>query len=120
MYIENDGSNRRDYSAYLHREIVPSTSDKASRYMLRVEIINRNFDTVLREYESKISKGELKSSAVEYNGILSTRIDGAFDKELHGSVVLMRVRDKTIRLSTDAESFRPDFNTILSTVKFVE
>lgn len=45
---------------------------------------------------------------------------GTFEKELRGSVVLMKVRDKTIRFSTDADTFKPDFQTILGTVKISE
>ena len=32
----------------------------------------------------------------------------------------MRVRDKTIRFSTDADVFKPDFQAVLDTVKFVQ
>ena len=60
------------------------------------------------------------SSSVEYNGNSATRLDGAFSKELRGSVVLMKVRDKTIRFSTDADTLKPDFQAVLETVKYVE
>lgn len=120
VYIENDGSNRGDYKAYLNPVAVPSASNKASRFALRLEIINKNLDTVLNDYQSRLKKGELTSSSTEFNGISATRIDGTFEKELHGSVVLMKVRDKTIRFSTDADIFKPDFQTILGTVKIAE
>ena len=32
----------------------------------------------------------------------------------------MKVRDKTLRFSTDADTFKPDFEAILKTVKFVQ
>lgn len=120
VYIENDGSNRGDYKAYLNPVAVPSASNKASRFALRLEIINKNLDTVLNDYQSRLKKGELTSSSTEFNGISATRIDGTFEKELRGSVVLMKVRDKTIRFSTDADTFKPDFQTILGTVKIAE
>ena len=120
VYIENDGSNRGDYQAYLNPVAVPSASNKASRFALRLEIINKNLDTVLNDYQSRLKKGELTSSSTEFNGICATRIDGTFEKELRGSVVLMKVRDKTIRFSTDADTFKPDFQTILGTVKIAE
>ena len=69
---------------------------------------------------SLLKKGDLTSSSVEYNGNTATRIDGAFSKDLRGSVVLMKVRDKTLRFSTDADTFKPDFEAILKTVKFVQ
>ena len=120
VYIENDGSNRGDYKAYLNPVAVPSASNKASRFALRLEIINKNLDTVLNDYQSRLKKGELTSSSTEFNGISATRIDGTFEKELRGSVVLMKIRDKTIRFSTDADTFKPDFQTILGTVKIAE
>lgn len=120
VYVDKDGVDRGDYKAYLHPAVVPPASSKDSRFALRVEILNQDFDAVLRQYESLLKKGDLTSSTPEFNGNASTRIDGAFSKELRGSVVLMKVRDKTIRFSTDADSFKPDFQSILDTVKFVE
>ncbi len=120
VYIANDGSDRGDYKAYFHPVSVPSITNKNSRFALRLEIINKNMDTVLNEYQSRLKKGELTSSSTEFNGISATRIDGTFEKELRGSVVLMKVRDKTIRFSTDADTFKPDFQTILGTVKIAE
>ena len=95
-------------------------SNKESRFALRIEVLNSDYDKVLGQYASLLKKGDLVSSSVEYNGNSATRLDGAFSKELRGSVVLMKVRDKTIRFSTDADTFKPDFQAVLETVKYVE
>lgn len=120
VYVDKDGTNRTDYVAYFHPVSVPPVSSKDSRYALRLEILNRNFDDVLKSYKSLIDKGDLKSSTPEYNGNASTRLDGAFSKELRGSVVLMSVRDKTIRLSADADTFKPDLAAVLETIEFIQ
>lgn len=117
VYIDRDGSDRADYVAYLHPKEVPSIHNKDSRFAMRLEIINKDFNTVLKNYEQKVKKGELSSSSVEFNGIAATRIDGALSKELRGTVVLMKVNDKTIRFSTDADTFKPDFEAVLKTLK---
>lgn len=117
VYIDRDGSDRGDYVAYLHPKEVPSIHNKDSRFAMRLEIINKDFNTVLKNYEQKVKKGELSSSSVEFNGIAATRIDGALSKELRGTVVLMKVNDKTIRFSTDADTFKPDFEAVLKTLK---
>ena len=120
VYVDKDGSDRGDYKAYFHPGTVPSVSNKASRFAFRVEVLNSDFDKVLSQYSSLLKKGDLVSSSVEFNGDSATRIDGAFSDDLRGSVVLMKVRDKTIRFSTDADTFKPDFETVLGTVKYVE
>ena len=118
-----DGGDRGDYKAYLHPVIVPPTSTNSNnpnKFALRLEILNSDFNKTLEQYASLLKKGDLTSSSVEYNGNTATRIDGAFSKDLRGSVVLMKVRDKTLRFSTDADTFKPDFEAILKTVKFVQ
>ena len=120
VYVDRNGSDRGDYRAYLHPMLVPPVSGQTSRFALRLEILNSDFDKVLGQYTSLIKKGDVKSSSVEFNGNAATRLDGAFSKDLRGSVVLMRVRDKTIRFSTDADTFKHDFETILATVTFVQ
>jgi hypothetical protein cdiviTM7_01856 len=119
-YVDQDGTDRGDYKAYLHPGTVPPARSNTSRFAVRLEVLNSDFDKVLSQYANQLKKGELTSSSVEFNGNAATRLDGAFSKELRGSVVLMRVRDKTIRFSTDADVFKPDFQAVLDTVKFVQ
>ena len=120
VFVEADGSNRGDFKAYFHPTAVPPISDRDGRFAVRLEILNRDYDTVLRQYESQLKRGDLSSSTPEYNGNPSTRIDGQFSDAVRGSVVLMRVRDKTIRFSSDAETFKEDFDTLLATVDFAD
>lgn len=119
-YVDKDGSDRGDFRAYFHPMSVPPVAGKVSRFAMRLEILNMDFDRVLGQYASQLKKGELVSSSVEYNGNAATRIEGSFTKDLRGVAVLMRVRDKTIRFSADADTFKPDFNTVMTTVKFVQ
>lgn len=120
VYVDKDGTDRGDYRAFLHPTTVPSLSNAASRFAFRVEILNKNLDDVLNTYQAKLKKGELTSSSVEANGIAATRLDGTFDKDLRGAAILFKLRDKTVRLSTDADTFKPDFQTILNTIKVSE
>lgn len=120
VYIDKDGSDRGDYEAYFHPKSVPPIKSKESKFMMRMEIINKDFDTVLNTYASQLKKGDLTSSTPEYNGIASTRLDGAFSKDLRGAVVLMRVRDKTLCFSTDADTFKPELEAVLATLKVVQ
>ncbi len=120
VYVDNDGSNRGDYKAYLHPMTVPPVKNSTSRFAMRLEILNKDYDKVMYQYRAALKKGRLTSSSVEFNGNASTRLDGAFSKDLRGTVVLMKINDKTVRFSTDADTFKPDFESVLSTVKFVQ
>lgn len=120
VYVDKDGSDRRDYKAYFHPTQVPPVDRDTSNFTFRLEILNQDYDKVVQGYADRLKKGELTSSSPEYNGNASIRFDGAFTKDLRGAVVLMRNRDKTVRFSTDADIFKPDFAAVLETVKLVQ
>lgn len=104
-----DGSGME---AYLHPKTVPSVS-QGQQFAVEVKVLDRSNDQVLRTYESLVKKGDLKSSQVVVNGFSAIRLDGAFSKEIKGSMVMFKVRDKTLVLATDAETFRSDFDNIV-------
>lgn len=109
VYIDKEG---QIYEAYLHPITVHPVSSKRP-YALRVSISNKTYDRSLAEFESLVKKGELKSSPVTVNGFTGNRLDGVFPGDIEGSMVLFKVRDKTLRVYTESPSFRDDFNNII-------
>ena len=116
-YIESDTSGRGDYAAYLNPVTVPPVSN-TQQFALRVTIQNRDYDEVLDSYSGLVEEGALRSSSVSSNGKSGTRLDGNFSDDIRGSLVVFRVRDKTITLRTDAETFKPDFDALIKTIDF--
>lgn len=108
------------FKAYLNPGFVPSTDVENQRYALRVLIENTDFDKVVSEYNELVKKGDLKSSQTSSNGQSGTRLDGNFSKDVRGAVVMYKVRDKTVSIFTDADTFKPDFENIIKTIKFNE
>jgi hypothetical protein len=106
------------FKAYLNPIFVPSTDADGQRYALRVVIENDGFDKVVSQYDSQVKSGDLKSSQTSSNGQSGTRLDGNFSKDVRGAVVIYKVRDKTVSIFTDADTFKPDFEEIIKTIKF--
>lgn len=117
VYIGKDISNGGDYEAYLHPVKVNPVSP-TEIYALRVSVLDKDYDAILKTYESLIKKGDLKSSAFATDGANGTRLDGNFTKDIRGSAVIMKIRDKTLVVRTDAETFRGDFEKIITTIRF--
>jgi hypothetical protein len=65
-----------------------------------------------------VKKGDLKSSAVSADGSNGTRLDGKFTKDIRGAAVLFKIRDKTLTLRSDADTFKTDFDALIKTIKF--
>lgn len=119
VYLGNGESGSGEtYTAYFNPGHVPTISS-TQQFALRLTIANQTYESVVGNYSSLVKKGTLKSSVVTTNGLSGTRIDGQFSKTLDGSVVLFKVRDKTLELQTDSPSFESDFNnTVVPSLTF--
>lgn len=118
VYIARDVSQGKGtYEAYLNPITVPPVSTQ-QQYALRVLIEEKDYGQVVKTYESLVKKGDLKSSATSANGENGTRLDGSFSKDIRGAAVIYKIRDKTITLRTDADTFKPDFENIIKTIQF--
>lgn len=117
VFINKDVSQGGTYESYLNPVSVPPVT-AAQQYALRVTIEEKDYDKALATYEALVKKGDLRSSAVTINGTNGTRIDGNFTKDIRGSAVVFKIRDKTVTLRTDADTFKTDFNALITTIKF--
>jgi len=127
IYVDQDGVNSSEYSAYFNPTSVP-TIKNGTPYALRVRVIGNTIGNVLRMYEGKIRQGELSSSPVRLVDATDdpntaygkgTRIDGQFEQTINGSAVFFDIRGRTLQIFTDNAAFSGDFNdTILKTLKY--
>lgn len=121
VYVANDGSSSgKGYEAYLNPGIVPPVDQTTSRYAIRVAILNTPYEEVLDDFQARVEKGDLKSSPTKVNGQTGTRLDGNFSKDVRGAAVIYKIRDKTAIVRTDADTFKPDFETLIQTISFIE
>lgn len=105
------------YQAYLHPGVVPPISG-TQQYALEVKIEEKDYDQVVQSYDGLVKAGKLRSSPVTANGENGTRLDGNFTNDIRGAAVIFRIRDKTLTLKTDADTFKPDFENIVPTLKY--
>jgi hypothetical protein len=120
VYVSNDGTKGSGYEAFFNPGAVPSLDAASSRYALRVAIVNEQYEDTIAEYESLVKKGELKSSTVKANGENGTRLDGNFSKDIRGAAVIFKIRDKSVIVQTDADTFKSDFEALVQTITFVQ
>lgn len=119
VYVDQDTSTTGNrYAAYLNPITVPPISANSSRFALRVTIENIDYDKRLDSYKNSITKGELSSRPITINGHDGTRLDGSIERDIRGSAVLFKVRDKTMTVFTEADTFKADFENIIKTIDF--
>lgn len=117
VYVNKDTSSGGSYEAYLNPLTVPTVS-VSQQYALRVTIQDKDYDQVIKTYEPLVKNGSLTSSSIKVNDASGTRLDGTFSKDIKGYAVIFKIRDKTLTMRADAETFKNDFNKIVPTIKF--
>lgn len=121
VYIQNDGSNNSDFEAFFAPVQVNSTKSKDSRYALRFTIKDKPFETVQKDYQTKVNKGELKATIFNADDtrITGSLYQGTLDKNMIGQVLIIKVNDKTAILQTDVdnENYRTDFEALIKTLR---
>ena len=103
-------------NGYFYPVVVPGLQSKTA-YALRIELVDSDYSSVLAQHDSQIKDGSLRVSAIippKMNGVANvqpgTRLDGALDQDITGSMVIIKVRDKTLEVYTQSNDFLNDFN----------
>lgn len=94
---------------------VPGVKNEQS-YALRVELTDTSYAKSIEKISGDVEKGTLQSVAFradKVKSVLGIRVDGEIEREKVGAAIYLPLRDKTIMISTQAEQFLNDFNTIV-------
>jgi hypothetical protein len=120
-YVDTS-STSEPISAYFHPDQVPGINSRAA-YSLRVELVSSDYSQALQQFSGFIKQGTVTSKAFlppKLNGIgnaqpgtlLSGQINSA-DSTQRGEMLIIRVRDKTLKISTQSNDYLNDFNNII-------
>ncbi len=120
-YIEEGRSGNTELTGYLHPNFVPDTRGETS-YALRFEVVGQSYDQVLKAFDSPVKAGRASVGAYRAPKVqqaLGAYITGEIASKKEGQMVLFPVRDKTIKIWTEGQTFRGDFATVLEQVTFI-
>ena len=118
VMVEQSVSDNEQINAYLHPGIIRFDDESSRSYALRMQLIKDTYSAALEPYIDLVKEGKLKSKAVVFNGTEGVRLDGQLSEEDRGSMVILPLRDKTMKFWTESPDFIDDYNTILETFLF--
>lgn len=116
VYVVESGQSNTPVQAYFSPDFVPGVSSDAS-YSLRVDVVDDTIDKVFETYSGQIGRGAVTVSTYRPanvpNAQAGYRLDGEVAQNRQGSLVLIPVRDKTVKVSTEQQDYIQDFNNII-------
>lgn len=93
-------------SAYFHPDVVPATGN----YALRIEVLNQSYSNALAQYQNTKNITSSAYSLPKVPGVVGVKIDGEISTKVQGSMVVLPLRDKTLKIYTQSPEYLPDFN----------
>jgi cytoskeletal protein RodZ len=125
-----DSSNASEpINAYFHPDQVPGINSKTA-YSLRVELVSTDYAQLVQQYSSYVKLGTITAKAYvppKLSGVANVTAGTMFsgpinpaDNTQTGTLLIIKVRDKTLEISTQSNDYLADFNnTVLPSLSFV-
>ena len=90
-------------------DFVPGVnSDKKSNYALRLQISSGSYKNELDQYKARIDQGKLRAVAYKPESLkdatVGVRLDGQITYDKKGSMVILPLRDKILKIWTENEA----------------
>ena len=123
-YIDENASSGTPLNAYFHPNFVPTekgSSENETNFALRAQVLQQSYKQVNDSFAQQIKKGEATATALTGlpGGTTGVRIDGKIDSKKTGSVIIIPVRDKVLKIWTEGDGYKNDFNNfVVKNLKF--
>lgn len=95
---------------------------KENSFALRAQILDTNYDKELAKFDQAMKKGTVTATAyvlARVPNILGVRLSGEVAADKQGVMVILPLRDKTIKIWTESKDFLGDFDKIIETASFI-
>jgi hypothetical protein len=121
-YVDESNSSQ-PINGYFNPDKVPGISSSPA-FALRTELVNGSYSQLVHQFDSQIKQGKVKAVAYvppKVNGVPNVQTGARFDGQLSqtvagpqtGSMVIIQVRDKVLKIYTLSNSYLADFNNIV-------
>lgn len=114
-YVNEAGTGHTPLNGYFYPNFVPGI-ESGTGFALRIEVSESSYPEELRKFEASAKAGRVRVSpyvAPKSPDIVGARVEGEIVNQKKGSMVLMPLRDKTLKVWTEADQFQKDFNEII-------
>ena len=113
-YVNSDGSGLGAVDGYFYPGVVPNIQSQSNSFAVRLQVVAQSYSQVMRAFQNNITTGSVKVTPYalpKVPAVIGSRVDGAILQDRQGSMIVLPMRDKTLKLWTEAPAFLNDFNT---------
>lgn len=114
-YVGEKASSNIPIDAYFHPGYV-AAADGNNSYALRVQVLDTSYIDVLKSYDTYVKTNKTKATPyipAKNPAVTGTKLEGDVAPNRQGVMVIVPVRDKTLKIWTESKDYVNDFNTII-------
>lgn len=121
-YVDESDQGSVGLDGYFQPNVVPGI-DSGANYALRLQVVNRTYAEELQAFDSGVKQGKTKAvpyKPVNVENVVGMQLSGELGENKTGTLILLPLRDKTIKIWTEGDQYLGDFNdNILPNFKFI-
>jgi hypothetical protein len=118
-YIDTTTKGEAALDGFFNPDTVPAIDDENSIFALRVQVVDQTYSEVLSALNNQEGITVSPYALPKLPKIIGVKVQGQIENEKKGVMVILPVRDKTLKIYTEADAFQADFNnSILPNLTF--
>jgi hypothetical protein len=113
-YVDDTTNGSAAVDGYFSPGVVPALQGQASVFALRVQVLNQSYSSVMQTYTNLLTAKKVTVapySLPKVSSVVGSRVDGEISTNKQGSLVVLPLRDKTLKIWTEATQFKSDLDT---------
>jgi hypothetical protein len=114
--VSDDTGNSPYVDGYFSPGVVPTTTNPKTAFALRIQVNQQSYSDTLNEYQDEVDQGTVKVTpyaAPKVPSVVGVRLAGKVDQEKDGIMIILPMRDKTLKLWTTGTEYTHDFDTFI-------
>lgn len=114
-YILETNQGTLPFDGYLHPNVVPDVKG-GTAFALRIQVVNTSYEQEMKTLDSKVKSGKVKVAPYlvpKVPGVSGSRVTGEVNTGQNDTMVVVPLRDKTLKIYTESPEFLKDFDSII-------
>lgn len=114
--VEGDDNSSTPVDGYFHPDFVPSIADQNQSFSLRIQLVSQSYDQVLNTFNASAKSGRVTVAPYKLPkvpNVVGSMVQGQIAPQKQGTLVILPLRNMTLKIWVDAAQFTPDYNNII-------
>lgn len=122
-YVIENERGTSPINGFFQPKVVPNITEQNNSFALRVELVTNDYKSVLDQFKPRLDSG--KATIKPYTlakvpSVVGSRIEGQITTNKQGTMVVLPLRNMTLKIWTESNDFKGDLDTnILPNFSFV-